>query len=293
MITLSKESYIPVLSIIAGNPKIIDCARPDAPKVILTRAGMCFEQAVKNWAEKFPQIIVHNYVIMPDHIHLCIDVRGNLLSGLSRAIASLMGNTSSIYGKKFFTKGFTDSIAFTETQFEIQQKYIQANPRRLLIKRLHSDFFFKRWEICVNNLCLKAIGNIFLLKNPHIQVVRFSRKYTEDQVKSNIEKCHICVENGGVLISPFIHPAENELKKYAIENDGKIIRIVENGFAERFSPSKSEFEMLSSGRLLLIASKEYDTHKEKMRYSYAQYLNSLAEMLASLNSTPAKIRPLL
>lgn len=294
MITLKKAADIPVLSIVTGNPKVKDMSQPDAPKAISTRAGQCFEQAVENWCEKNPNIEVGGYVVMPDHIHICIKVLSNLSTGLSRAVASLMGICSKIYGQEisFFEKGFTDSIAYTEEQYYNQLFYLRDNPRRLLIKRLHPDFFFKRWEIGVNNVRLKAIGNIFLLKNPHRQVVRFSRKFTEEQVGINRCNWESCVENGGVLVSPFIHPIEKDMQKYAAENKGKIIRIVENGFAERYSPSASEFEMLSCGRLLLIASKEYDSKKEKMKYALAQQLNALAEMLASLSVEQLRAIPI-
>ena len=293
MITLKKAPDIPALSVVTGNPKITDPTQPDAPKAIPTRAGLCFEDALEKWCMKYPQIIVPAYVVMPDHIHLCVDVRTELPSGLSRAIASLMGLTTSAYkpGVKFFDKGYTDSIAYTPQQFKTQQDYVLHNPLRLLIKRLHPDLFFKRWEICVDNVRLNAMGNIFLLKNPHIQVVRFSRKFTKEQVAANRRGWEICVENGGVLISPFIHPLENDMRKEAMTHGGRIIRICDNGFSERFAPSAGEFEMLSAGRLLLISPNDYDTQRAQMKYTRAQHLNTLAELLAS-PATTTTFRPI-
>ncbi len=90
-----------------------------------------------------------------------------------------------------------------------------------------------------------------------------------------------CIENGGVLISPFIHPVENDMRKTAVESGGSIVRITDNGFPERFSPSGSEFEMLGSGRLLLLGELNYNSRKQNMSYRWAGRLNRLAEMLAS------------
>ena len=286
MITLKKAPYITSLSQIAGNLSDIDT---DPPRAIPTSTGILFERALKIWLVKYSQLDVPDLVIMPDHIHFCLVVKSELPTGLSRAMAVLMGLTSSLYKETcdstnhspFFQKGFTDSIAYTQNQFEIQKNYVRDNPRRLLIKRLHPDLFFKRWIISVNGITLMALGNIFLLKNPHICVVRFSRKFDETKVQANLRDWHRCVENGGALISPFIHPLENDMRKTALSNGGNIIRILDNGFSDRYSPNKEEMDALSSKKLLLISPVEYTSQKVKLKYSFAQHLNSIAELLAS------------
>ncbi len=292
MITLKKASYIPVLSRIKGNPSVL--SEPDAPVAEPTATGLLFAEAMSQWLVKYPQVHVPEAVIMPDHIHFCLSVDNVLPSGLSRAVAVLMGMTTMQYRNSsiipdehkemqvpFFQKGYTDSIAYNLEQFETQMRYVRDNPRRLLIKRLHPDLFFKRWILSVADQELMAIGNIFLLRNPHIEVVRFSRRFTDAQRQANKATWHRCIENGGVLISPFIHPEENEMRKYAMANCGSIIRIVDNGFADRFAPPKSEFDILGDGKLLYVGPTRHDTQKQDMTYGFARYLNSLAEMLAS------------
>lgn len=287
MITLKKAAEIPVLSVVKGNPAITDIEHADAPAAIPNEVGELFVKAMDQWIGKYRQLYIPEYVIMPDHIHFCLDVTALLPNGLGQAMSWLMGRTTSLYREysgtevQFFQRGYTDSIAYNDLQFITQRRYVQDNPRRLIIKRMHPDLFFTRWIITVDGIKLTALGNIFLLKNPHIQVVRFSRKYSQEQLQANRRAWETCLENDGVLISPFIHPVEKEMKNEAMAAGGKIIRIVENGFPERYSPPKSEFDMLGTGRLLLLGPGEYDSQKKEMKYSYARYLNSLAELLAA------------
>lgn len=320
MITLHKSEETPILSSITGNLSVTDPAHPDFPRSIPGKAGAMFLEALDKWNLQYPQIQTDSVIIMPDHIHLCIDVKRHLPTGLSRAIANLMGkatairhaiqhpgspdktadgNNNTVTGKTdshqssdtkkqpFFTKGYNDSIAYTDQQYQTQLQYILDNPRRLLMKREFPDLFRMRWIITAGNIQVAAIGNIHLLKKPHLQVVRFSRRYTADRLKTNNEAWHRCLENGGVLISPFIHPVEKDMKAEAIAKGGNIIRICENGFSERFAPSKTEFDLMGTHRLLLIAPVEYTSQKKDLKYSFAQKLNSIAELLAS---RPANMR---
>lgn len=149
------------------------------------------------------------------------------------------------------------------------------------MKRAFPDLYRTRWVIISGEIQMMAIGNIYLLKNPHLHVVRFSRKFSDEQKAANYKAWERCIENGGALISPFIHPYEKDMRDKGIECGGNIIRICENGFSERFAPSKSEFELMGTRRLLLIAPMEYESQKIDMKYSYAQKLNSIAEHFAS------------
>ena len=81
------------------------------------------------------------------------------------------------------------------------------------------------------------------------------------------------------------------MRKEAMTHGGRIIRICDNGFSERFAPSVGEFELLSTGHLLLISPNDYDTQRAQMKYTRAQQLNTLAELLAS-PATTTTFRPI-
>lgn len=143
MVTLRKGELTPRLSEIKGDIASKVLSSPLAPHSELTVAGRCIEVAAKEWLQKFPQIRLARYAVMPDHVHLCINVINHLEPGLSRAIASLMGGATREMRRvtpgwdgSFFAKGFNDKIAFDIDQWERQLHYAADNPRRYLIKKL-------------------------------------------------------------------------------------------------------------------------------------------------------------
>ncbi len=274
LLTLRKGALTPVLSAIGGTPS--------APEVLLSAAGRAVDNALVEWSVRYPQIRVYERAIMPDHLHIAVKVEKMLPGGLSRAVAWLMGAATRGFGldNSFFAKGFNDKIAFTNLIFERQILYVRDNPRRLLIKRLYADFYRRRWTLKIDDEVVCALGNIHLLRAPEILQVRFSRKFAHEVFESYLGRWKRAVENGGTLVSPFIHPREREMLRLASEQGGNYIRICENGFSERFAPSGREFDLMAEGRLLLIAPKVHDTRKQTMTYTHAQQMNALAAKIA-------------
>lgn len=68
MITLSKSPEIPRFCNIHGED-------PTGARVELTRTGVFFEEALAIFLNKYSQIDIPAYIVMPDHIHLCMNVR--------------------------------------------------------------------------------------------------------------------------------------------------------------------------------------------------------------------------
>lgn len=286
MITLSKSDSIAPFGCIAGDPHIKDYSQPASPHIDLSRNGRCFEEALAEWKLQYNDIEIPAYQIMPDHIHLCIDVKAYLNSGLSRAVANLMGKTTAAINEpdiKAFSKGFNDRIAYKYEIWEKQIKYVMDNPRRYLIKKLFPDLFYRRWIIDIGAESFMAQGNIMLLKNPDMQVVRFSRKYKEGEFDAKRKRWMECSRTGGVLISPYIHPNEKDVRKEALQNGGSIIRVCENGFADRFCPQGEEFEYNGGRQLLLIAPMLHNSIREDLTYSKAQSLNQISEKIAAID----------
>lgn len=281
MITLSKSDRIAPFSRIDGSPA--------SPCIELSSTGRAFEAALRQWRLLYPEIEVAAYQIMPDHIHLCIDVGSCLKTGLSRAIASLMGRTTAairandggVNTVSAFAKGFNDRIAFNTAQWERQKRYVVDNPRRYLIKRLYPDLFYRRWIVEIAGEKYMAAGNIMLLKNPDIQVVRFSRRYKEGEFEAKRESWAESVRTGGVLVSPFIHPEEKAVREATLKTGGAVIRVCENGFPDRFCSQGEEFKYVGSRQLLLIAPMLHNTQKDALTYGRAQSLNRIAERIAA------------
>lgn len=289
LITTLKNPLVPAFSKIVGNPDIAE--GENAPKAIISRTGEFIPEALQLWLRKYPQIELHDFIIMPDHLHLCVQVKAFLPNGLSLALSSLKGKVSSLrhnaLPERFrkdtmasvFQKGFNDRIAYSEGQWQRQKLYVKDNPRRYLIKKSYPDYMLRRWKFKINNYTYIALGNILLLKEPALFVVKHRRNRNEEEINQYENACRLKIENGEIPVSPFIHPKEKALRDHAVAEGGCYIRICENGFAERQSASGNEFEMMSAGRLLLIAPAEHDTQKREMNYSYARILNTHAAYL--------------
>ena len=303
LITFLKQASTPALSRIIGFPPYVSY---ESAQTVLSSLGYLVPDAISKWIGLYPQIFVPAYSIMPDHIHLCIDVTTRLPMGLSRAIGRLKGLISSSYHNSLpeelrhsemqtlFTKGFNDRIAYNKEQWENQNHYVRDNPRRFMLKQQIPDYMTRRWVITMGDKQYMAKGNVFLLKQPHLFQVKFSRKFTDKESVEWTERSEGFLRNGSIPVSPFIHPKEKEIKEYAIEEGFAMVRVCTNGFAERESASGIEFKLMTEGRLLLIAPMEHNKRKEDLRYGYAQYLNGVAVDIvkAFCSSQTGSIRPL-
>lgn len=303
LITMLKNPAVPAFAKIEGDVRVAE--GEEAPHSVISPTGSFIIQALELFTNKFPQIELRNYVIMPDHIHLCFHVKDNLPNGLSLAIAGLKGKVSSLRHMALpehlraaemvpvFEKGFNDRIAYTDGQWECQLHYVKENPRRYLFKKLFPDYLLKRWILMIGGEEFCAKGNIMLLKEPTLFIVKHHRRWTEQESNRYQAECKTRIANGEVPVSPFIHPKEKELRDFAIREGGCYIRICENGFANRQSATGYEFDLMTSGRLLLIAPKEYDSQKRDLKYTYAQKLNTIATRVVAMHDSgkAGSIRP--
>lgn len=294
LITIMKAPYISALSCVVGDLKSVPQSA-NFPHVEILSSGRLIESALRLWLDRYHQIEVVKYVIMPDHVHLCIHVKEYLKIGVSSAIGNLMGRVSRIRHdalpeylrpaemRPFFQKGFNDRIAYNAEQWERQQKYIDDNPRRYLVKRMFPEYYRNVWIVTAGYWQFYAMGNVFLLKDPYIQAVRFSRKFREGEFERYIEDWKKCVDNTGVLVSPFIHQKEKDIRDYAIEHGASIIRICENGFEGRFSPQGMEFDLMMQSRLLLVYPVVYKNESKAISYSKAREMNEIAARIAAID----------
>lgn len=232
---------------------------------------------------------------MPDHVHLCVNVFSNLPNGLSRAIASFAGMVTNSFWQTIpverrppiklpiFSRGFNDRIAYDILSWQNQLRYVADNPRRYLLKKLHPDYLFSRWELTMpNGMQYVLRGNIFLLRQPTLFRVKTSREYTPEEAWAATKEWLRLLYSGAVPVSPFIHKHEKAIRDEAVHHGFPYIRICTNGFGEKEAPSGIEFELMSAGRLLLVGQRVHSTRKDVLQYDYAKSLNRLALELVEL-----------
>ena len=113
----------------------------DAPVVELTKYGHIVDEQIKTMNEIYKNINVQHYVIMPNHIHLIIEIdnadgtsgrpsptRSNSL--ISQYISTLKRFTNKNCGADLWQRSYYDHIIRNEADYMEKAEYILTNPDR-------------------------------------------------------------------------------------------------------------------------------------------------------------------
>ena len=121
---------------------------PGAPLVQLTSTGDDLLQHVEEIPTYYPNVTLHNYVIMPNHVHLLlsIDATEEGAPGSSRPtqqlfrIVSVLKRLSNQYAKtNLWQKSFHDHIIRNEHDYLRIWQYIDTNPLKWELDRYYTQ----------------------------------------------------------------------------------------------------------------------------------------------------------
>ena len=107
-------------------------ARPQTPR--LSPAGRIVEQAIKNIKHHYPAISVDHYVLMPNHIHLLLQInthengRPMVAPTISTVIQQVKGYVTKQLGVSVWQKLFHDHVIRNEWEYQEIRTYIDNNP---------------------------------------------------------------------------------------------------------------------------------------------------------------------
>lgn len=291
LLTMTKARGIPDFSLVTGNPKV-PRQSPEGPKTVLLTPGEAIKAAISGFRREYPMITIMRHVIMPDHIHLVVYVRERLPRQIGYYLADLKGACSrtawqmmpqadfSARRLPLFEENYNDRILFRGISLDRFLHYVDDNPRRLLVRRDNPDYFQRVNSLTIGNHSLAAYGNLFLLQDPQKSAVRISRSFTAEELVMKKRQWLATVENHGVLVSPFISPAEKRVRDWTIDNGGKVIQLMPNGFPPKYKPPGNSFELCQQGRLLQIAPADWQSSGFSLTRELSMRLNSLAEEIA-------------
>lgn len=313
LITVTVEGRKPILSKVVGTV--------EQAVVELTEMGKAVKKEIYAIEERYSQVKLLQYQIMPDHVHLILHVKerlpeklplGNVVAAwkqaCGKAYSALLGRDlkasqrdgwgptqeassreatfRSPEGAKppytlLFSKGFNDRILTGRGQLSQMIAYVKDNPRRFFIKQQHHGFFTIYRGIFVAGMHFDAVGNLALLKKPKM-AVHCRRRWTEEERKAFAEECLSKAEAGAVLVGAYISKAEKEIAQKANERRFPLIRLVENGFNELFKPVGQDFYSCAEGRLLLLAPWPYHNDTKIITREQCGQLNGMCERLSEL-----------
>ncbi|MBQ6818623.1 MAG: transposase [Clostridia bacterium] len=106
------------------------------PQVQSTPVGQMVEQAILHIDHAHPSCSVACYVIMPDHIHLLLQLQSNEKMGGHRGppLQTIIGNfksyTTHCFHGKLWQRSFYDHVIRNEQDYQEAYTYIQHNPTR-------------------------------------------------------------------------------------------------------------------------------------------------------------------
>lgn len=289
LLPFKKGRGVPDFSHLIGSPFIRDGS--DAPNVELHPIGEIIKQEIVRTGEmRYGSVFISNYVIMPDHVHLLVRVLTYLKTSITRVIGLIESSATKTCRKQgligedesaFSDDGINDRIVYKQGQLDVLFKYIDDNPRRLLVKRMFPDLFRHQLGVVIDNMEMDCVGNIFLLRKP-LMAVHVRRAWSEEQAVAYEKECAAHVANGGVLISPYIHPRERGIMKATIEAGGSVVMIKDRGFGERWKPSGTDFDLCAAGRLsVMVESGSSTERKDDMSYGRASHMNRIGERIAA------------
>lgn len=281
MVTISKNRSAPVFSYLAGDIAITP-GQPGAPYVIATPIGKAIKEILRNFDRIEPNIKIMQYSLMPDHVHILLFVTNPTQEVLGRIIARFKVAVNKAAGMNgVFDNGFNDQILKTTRSLNCLFRYIRENPYRLAVRRSRPDFFRRVSRLDIGGVSYQAYGNLHLLANPFKEAVVVHRRDTPQERERCCQLWLYTAVGGGVLVSPFISPAEKAIRAEADALGGRTILITDHPFPDRFKPAARDFALCCAGRLLIISDPPA-TPSQTLSRSHCLHMNALAQILADM-----------
>lgn len=246
-----------------------------------TPSGRAIRNSLMRLQEIDPALRLLQYVIMPDHVHMLLQVTAQMDEILGRKIAAfkvLANNTAG--GKGLFNAGFHDRILTSRHKLNTVFKYIRENPKRLIVRQQFPEYFSRVNCLSICGHRFQTYGNLMLLRNPFMEAVAVHRGESDEEKKRNRDYWSYTAANGGVLISPFISKDEKAIRTEAIEAGGRLIVIQDKPLSDRDKPYGTDFDLCTSGRMLLLAPIDVGFAEKGFR-DKCLTMNRLAEDIAA------------
>lgn len=266
----------------------IPFGNPGCARIKESELGKIIAKNIIHLPYEFPIIKLHKFCVMPDHVHMLIQIlfrsdkhldfyMDYLMERIASKYSALTGTAFSV--EDIFVKGYCDKPLYDNRSLNGLYIYIEQNPHRLAMRQQQPQFFTRMRHLRIEEKEYEAYGNLFLLRNPDKAAVKISRKFSPDEKAELKESWLTSASTGTVLVSPFIHAEEKEIRSKAEELGAKIILITHTAFGERYKPGARDFALCEEGRLLIISLGL--PPKTDLSRSICNRMNDLAKTICS------------
>lgn len=280
LLTLKKPKGLPDYARLTGRSNGRNYTPAYPRSVPIGPAGNAIVKAIHELPLLEPSAKVLRWVLMPDHLHLLIQITGYLAKPLGVLVARFKARAKALAGNAFplFEQGFNDQIVWENRDLGALFRYVDDNPRRLLVRREFPEWFDRAREVRIGQEEYEAYGNMLLLRHPWLQYVHVRKHWSEEERARYARRMLVLAAGGSVLAGAFISPFEREIRERAQAQGSRTILITAEQWEERYKPPRSDFELCAQGRLLILNTRRFTIpHNATITYEQAHELNRLGE----------------
>ena len=94
----------------------------------LTKEGKIVEKYIQQIEKIYSNILIDEYVIMPNHIHMILIINNQKNNTISKIVQQLKGIITKEIGNSIWQKLFYERIIRNEQEYLMIKEYIQNNP---------------------------------------------------------------------------------------------------------------------------------------------------------------------
>ncbi len=290
--TLPVEARYPLFGALEGESaeKAFVKLNPFGLQVCRMLGGLAQFYERKGYALK-----VLTQMVMPDHVHLVIQVLEPLPRSIGAVVRGFKSACTKLYKEEYYCSGenaakvqgegalvhfarifagrgsiwqqdpayYHERILHAPGQLRRMIDYVKDNPRRLWLKTKNPDLFRLHRHTEAAGLSFTSMGNHFLLDWPDRQAVEMSRSATDDQVKERLRTAMAAAHDGAVTYTAAISKGEQRIARALREEGYPLVVLLNDGFPKEGSPHERYykpggvyFEACSKGLLLLLEPTE-------------------------------------
>ena len=312
--TLPVEERYPLFGVLDGESAETAVVRLNAfgRRVCQMLSGLARFYEKKGFALK-----VLAQMVMPDHVHLVIQVLEPLPQSIGAVVRGFKSGCTKVYkevygsgenaaemhggedaapmhfARIFASRGsiwqedkayYHERILHAPGQLRRMIDYVKDNPRRLWIKSHNPELFRLHRRTEAAGLLFTSMGNHFILEWPDRQVVEMSRSATDEEVQERLRMVLAAAHNGTVTYTAAISEGEKLIARTLREQGYPLVVLLNDGFPKEGSPHERYykpggvyFEACSRGQLLLMEPTEEAFRDEGVMAAAEESLRKKAE----------------
>ena len=216
-------------------------------------------------------------MVMPDHVHLVIQVLEPLPQSIGAVVRGFKSGCTKVYKEEYYYSGenaaevhgendekvpvhfarifagrgsvwqqdaayYHERILHAPGQLRRMIDYVKDNPRRLWLKSHNPDLFKLHRRTEAAGLSFTSMGNHFLLNWPDGQVVEMTRSATNEEIEERLCSVSAAAHNGAVTYTAAISKGEQIIARTLREQGYPLVVLLNDGFPEEGSPHERYYK---------------------------------------------------